>query len=175
MQERGDGRLLGQLVELVHKLRDAGGVHLAGFRHKDHVLLHVARGLVVLAVRDLPGEVGDQEGGVADPPDGVVDDFRGRESLVSALVSQDPQPGAEETLDYGVHRPERRTSWCRGDIGGRNEGVEEVEGRSEAGEVAGDVVETEGRVALEALLGDGPDDVAHGVVWELELIAVGVD
>lgn len=53
--------------------------------------------------------------------------------------------------------------------------MEEVEGCTEAGEVAGDVGERQGRVALEALLGDGADDVAHRVVGELELVAVGVD
>lgn len=130
---------------------------------------------MVLAVRDLPGEVGDEERGVAYPADGIVDDFGGREGLVSAFVGEDPQAGAEEALDDGVDGPEGGAGGGGGDGGGRHVGVEEVEGRGEAGDVAGDVGETQGGVALEALLGDGADDVAHGVVGELELVAVGVD
>lgn len=86
VEQSSNGGLLGQLVELVHEPGDAAGVHLARLGDEDHVLLHVAGGLVVLAVRDLPGEVGNQQRGVADPADGVVDDFRGREGLVAAFV-----------------------------------------------------------------------------------------
>jgi hypothetical protein len=174
--QKGSNRsLLSQLIKLMHKLRNAVGVHLARFRDENHVLLHVPGGLVVLPVRDLPGEIGDQEGGVAEPAYGIVDDLRGRESLVSAFVSQDPESGAEETLDRSVHRPERgagRGGWY---VLGRDEGVEEVECRGETGDVAGDIVQSQSGVALKALLGDGADDISHRVVGELELIAVGVD
>lgn len=54
VEERGNGRLLGQLVHLVDQTADAGGILLARLGHKNHVALHVAGGFVVFAVRDLP-------------------------------------------------------------------------------------------------------------------------
>lgn len=112
---------------------------------------------------------------MAEPANGIVDDLRGRESLVSALVGEDPEARAEESLDGGVDCPESGAERRRGDGGGRHVGVEEVESCGEAGNIAGDIVETQGGVALEALLGDGADDVSHGVVGDLEFVAVGVD
>lgn len=73
---------------------------------EDHVALHVASGLVVLAVADFPGEVWDKESRVAKPTNGVVQGLALRERLVSTLVGKHPQTGSKETLEEGVHSPE---------------------------------------------------------------------
>ena len=59
VDEGGDRCLLRQLVQIVGHATDAACELVAGLGHEDHVALHVARGLVMLAVRDLPREVGD--------------------------------------------------------------------------------------------------------------------
>lgn len=175
VDESRDWGLLGQLVELVNHAADAGGVDFASFWHKHHVLIHVTGGLVVLSVGDLPGEIWHQKCGVADPADGVVDDLGWGESLVSALVSEDPDTGTEETLNHGIHAPEHSADWSRWDSLWGNVSVECPECSREAGKVAGDIRQRKESVALEAVLWNGADDVAHGVVWDLELVAVGIE
>jgi len=49
-----DGGLLHQLRELVDGVADSASVNLTGLGKEDHVALHVASSLVVLAVGDLP-------------------------------------------------------------------------------------------------------------------------
>ena len=175
VDDGGDGRLLGQLVQLVGQAADAAGELVARLGHEDHVALHVARGLVVLAVRDLPREVGDQEGRVADEARGVVEHLGGREGLVAALVGQHPQAGAEEALDHGVQGPEGGAGGRPGDVIGGDEVVEEGKGEGQAGDVTGDVGQAAQAGALEAVLGDGIADVVDRVVGQLELVAVGVE
>lgn len=175
VDKSSDWCLLGELVELVDHTADAGGVDFAGLWHKHHVLIHVTGGLVVLSVGDLPGEIWHQKRGVADPADGVVDDLGWGESLVSALMSEDPDTGTEETLNHGIHAPEHSADWSRWDSLRGNVFVEGPEGGSQAGKVAGNIRQRKESVALEAVLWDGADDVAHGEVWDLELIAVGID
>lgn len=53
--------------------------------------------------------------------------------------------------------------------------MEDVEGGSEGGDVAGNVVEATGSRTLEAVLGDGIADVLDGVVGNFEGVAVRVD
>lgn len=175
VDECRDWCLLGELVELVNHAADAGGVDFAGFWHKHHVFVHVTSRLVVLSVRDLPGEVWHKKCGVADPTHRVVDDLGWGEGLVTAFVSQDPDTGTEESLNHGVDTPEDSADWSRWNSLWRNVFVESPEGGSQAGEIASDVGEGEEGVALKAVLWDSADDVAHGVVWDLELVAVGVD
>ena len=79
VDERSDGGLLGQLIELVDQLADTRGIDLPRLRNEDHVALHVAGGLVVLSVGDLPGEVRNQEGGVGNEADRVVQHLGRRE------------------------------------------------------------------------------------------------
>lgn len=174
-EQGDDGGLLAELGQLVGKAAEAGGLLLAGLGHEDHVALHVAGGLVVLAVGDLPAEVGHEQGRVEDPADGVVKDLGGAEGLVAALVGQHPHAGAEEALGEGVEGPEQGAQGRRGDVLGRHVRVEEVESGAETHDVAGDVVEAGGGRAFEAVLGDGIADVLDGVVGHLELVAVRVD
>lgn len=88
----------------------------------------MASGFVVLAMGDLPGKVGDQKSRVADPAHGVVQDLAGRERLVSALVSQDPQSGAKEALDNSIQKPETSSERSRRDGFGGDKTIEEIKG-----------------------------------------------
>lgn len=175
VDEGGDGCLLGQFVHLVGQAADAAGELVARLGHENHVALHVAGGLVVLAVRDLPREVGDEQGRVADEAGSVVEHLGGRERLVAALVGQHPQACAEQALDHGVEGPEEGTRGGPGHVGRGDEVVEEDEGEGEAGDVTGDVGQAAQAGALEAVLGDGAADVVDGEVGQLELVAVGIE
>lgn len=110
-----------------------------------------------------------------DPADGVVEGLGGRESLVTTLVGNDPEAGSEQALEDGVESPEASSNGGRGNVLGSNEVVAEDEGGSDADNVAGDVVETSGSRALEAVGGDGLTDLLDGVVGDLELVAVRVE
>lgn len=174
-EERVGGRVLGQLRQLVDKLAQTSGLLLTGSGHKDHVALHVASGGVVLAVRDLPAEVGHQQRRVQHPAGEVVERLGVGEGAVAALVGNDPEAGAEQALQHRVQRPETRADGRRGDQLRGDEVVEDVEGGGQAGHVAQDVGVALERRSLEAVLGDGVADVLDGEVGHRELVAVGVD
>ena len=170
-----DGSLLSELRDLVDETTSAGSKLLTGTGQENHVTLHVAGGLVVLAVGDLPAEEGDEQGRVQDPAGEVVDGGGLGEGTVTALVSNDPETSSEEALEDGVDGPKGSAGEDVGDVLGRDKVMEQGEGAGEAGNVAEDVVVTlEGR-ALEAVLGDGITDVLDGVVGRGEFVAVGVD
>ena len=107
-----EGCLFGKLVELMQKVAISRSIIFSGLRHEDHISLHVARRLVMLAMRDLPREVWHQQSRVADEADGIVENLAGRERLVSAFVSHDPQPSAKKALHKSVADPET-SSCCR--------------------------------------------------------------
>jgi len=107
-----EGCLFGKLVELMQKVAISRRIIFSCFRHEDHISLHVARRLVMLAMRDLPREVWHQQSRVADEADGIVENLAGRERLVSAFVSHDPQPSGEKALHESVAGPET-SSCCR--------------------------------------------------------------
>lgn len=175
VKQGGDGSLLGELAQLVHHLANASGMLLAGAGKENHVTLHVAGGLVVSAVGQLPAEVGDEQGRVEEPAGDVVDQGRVGEGTVAALVGDDPETGCEEALQSSVDAPEDESQRGRRHMLGGHEVVEEVESAGEARNVAQDVgVALEGRT-LEAVLGDGIADVLDGVVGRRELVAVGVE
>ena len=173
--EAVDGGLLSQLAELVDETTDLVGELLAGAGQENHVPLHVAGGLVVLAVGDLPAEVGDQESRVDQPAGAVADQLGGGEGAMATLVGNDPETGAKETLDEGVHGPESSAGGERGDVLGRHVCVEDVEGGGEAGNISQDVSPASEGGALEAVLGNGIVDVLDGVVGRGEVVAVCVD
>lgn len=106
VDQSGNWGLLGQLVELMNRTADTTSVLLAGLGDENHVALEVAGGLVVLAVGDLPGEVWHQQGRVADPAGGIVEDLGGREGLMAALVGQHPEAGSKQALEDRVEGPE---------------------------------------------------------------------
>ena len=88
-------RLLQQFVHLVDREASGLSMFLPSSRCEDHVSLHVASRLVMLAVANLPAEIGNEKSGMQNPSYGVVQDFAGRERLVTALMSQHPQAGGE--------------------------------------------------------------------------------
>lgn len=173
--EGESGSLLGQLGKFVDQFADAVGMLLTSARNKDHVSLHVAGGLVVLAMGDLPAEVGHKERRVKDPSGEVVDKTRVGEGAVTALVGNDPETSPEETLENSVHAPEDSSGGGRRNVLGGNEVVPEGEGGREADDVAEDVAVSLQGGALEAVLGNGIVDVLDGEVGRSEFVAVGVE
>jgi hypothetical protein len=135
----------------------------------------VSGSLVVLGVRELPAEVGDQKSGVENPTDEVIDPFLSREGAVTALVGEDPETSPEKTLEEGIHAPKDSASGLGSDVLGSNVVVENVEGGGEIQAVAGDVAQRADVGALVTVLGDRVADVLDGEIGDLELIAVCVD
>ena len=167
-------RLFHQLMHLMQDVTHSARVLLARARQEDHVTLHVAGGFVVLSVADLPAEVRDQKSGVREPANGVVEGLGRREGLVTALVRQDPQAGAEKALKESVARPQSSAEGIRRHVDRRAVGVEKVERACHKCYIASDVAQATKTRPLKAVLGDSIADVLDGVVWELELIAISV-
>lgn len=57
---RLDGSFLHELVQIMDEDTNTRSILLSGLGNEDHIAFHVAGGLVVLSVRDLPREVGDK-------------------------------------------------------------------------------------------------------------------
>lgn len=85
-----DRSLFHQLGELVGIIAQFRGVLVPRLGNEDHITLEVTGGLVVFAMRDLPREVRDQQSGMAEPADGIVEGLGWREGLMAALVGQHP-------------------------------------------------------------------------------------
>lgn len=170
-----DGGLFSQLRKFMDELAKTRGLLLASAGNKNHVTLHVASGLVVLAMRHLPAEVRDKQSRVNDPADNVVVKLGGGEGAVAAFVSQNPETRSEETLQEGIQAPKNEAYRVRGDRLGRHEVVEEVEGGCQASYVTEDIAKAQEAVAFKTMLGDGIPNVLDGVVGNLEGVAVGVD
>lgn len=127
-----------------------------GGRHKRHVLLHVAGEAMVAMVAELPAKVRDQEEGVANPPHDVVEPRVPREGAVAALVRQDPDARADETLEVAVQSPGAVAERGGGDQGDVLPGeVAEAKGH---GEVADEVGHGDPDARAEAVVGDGVAD-----------------
>lgn len=170
----GNGGLLNELAELGDGLANTRSIVAAGLGDKDHVAGKVTGGLVVLAVGDLPREVRDQQKGVADPADGVVQDLGGGEGLVTALVGQDPDTGADETLDDGIQGPQNNASGHEGNSLRGDIVVEKVEDGGQDGHIAEDIVQAGHGGAVEAVSWNGITNLLDGEVGDLELVAIGV-
>ena len=102
LPSRHNGSLLGQLDQLMGIRAHAASVLGSGLGHEHHVALHVCGGLVMLAVRDLPRKVGDQEGRVADPTHDVVEQAVVGEAAVAALVGEYPDARCLDALYHGI-------------------------------------------------------------------------
>lgn len=57
VKEGRNWSLFGQLMQFISKFADSRGVFISGLWHENHITLHVASSLVVLAMRDLPRKV----------------------------------------------------------------------------------------------------------------------
>jgi hypothetical protein len=122
-------------------LAEGGLVDVAlGLAHGDegHVLLHVAGEAVVAVVRELPGEVRDAEEGVEEPAGHIVDAGVRAEGAVAALVSENPDAGADKALEEAVDHPGGDAVGGVGDAGDVGEGGPDE--RRDDAEVADDVV-----------------------------------
>lgn len=170
-----DGGVLHELTDLVDGGTDTGCELVTSLGDEDHVTGNVTGGLVVLAVGDLPGEVGNQQQRVADPANSVIQDLGGRESLVTTLVSQNPDAGSNHTLDHSVQGPQGHASGHEGNGLGGDIVVEKVKDGTQDGKVTEDIVQAGNGGAVEAVSGDGIANLLDGEVGHLELVAVGVN
>ena len=112
---------------------------------------------------------------MANPANGVVENFAGRERLVTTLVGHNPQTGTEETLHECIASPQSGSYWCRRNVLRCDEAVGEVEDGAKRKHVSGDIVQTCSSRSLEAVLGNSFVDVTNGVVWDVEFIAVRIN
>jgi hypothetical protein len=78
---------------------------------------------------------------VTDPPSRVVEKFRSRDGLVTALVCKNPKTSTKKTLDDRIEGPKRRTDWGRGNVFGSNEFVEQEEGDGKTGDIARNIAQ----------------------------------
>jgi len=168
------GRVLGQMAQLDRLgLRVLAAVALdpgvAQVRHEGRVLLDVARGLVVRAVRDLPAVVRHQQERVQEQAHDVVELAALAERPVPALVRQDPDPREHEALDHRVGRPCDAAGVLVRDVLDVGRDVDE-DGDVEV--VAEDVGHGAQRRRLEAVRRDRVVDHLHGVGRQLEDVAV---
>lgn len=105
LDDLDNGRVLDHLGVQVKVGQAAGGALVDSLGDESHVLLHVAGVVVVTVVAVLPAEVGDEQGGMHDPAHHVVELAVHGESAMAALVSQNPDTGADEALDVTVDHP----------------------------------------------------------------------
>lgn len=173
--ESEDGGLFGKLRDLVKKTAHTLGVVLTGARNKNHIALHVSCGLVVLAVRNLPAEVGYKQRRVKEPASDIVDHARRRESSMTTLMGNDPETCAEEPLHGRVQSPKGEAGRLAGDVVGSDEVVEDVKCRGETGHIAEDISPATNGRSFKAVLGNGIANVLDRVVRRREVVAVGVD
>lgn len=144
VNEGHDGCFFAKLAKLVDHSAESGSLLLAGAWDEHHVSLHVARCLVVLAVRNLPAEVRNEEGRMQDPSDSVVEDLGCAEGLVTTFVSQNPNTSGEKTLHDAIQPPECHTDRGLRNVLWRHVVMEQVERGSEENNVTEDIVESLG-------------------------------
>lgn len=130
--------------------------------------------LVMLSVRNLPGEIGDEESGVTEPSYRIIESLGRRKGLMSTLVCQDPEPGTEQSLYKGIDCPKNTPDRRGRHIFGGQECVEEVEGGCQRYDISSNVSKPSHSGAFEAMSWDGVSNLLDGKVGQLEFIAVGV-
>lgn len=175
MKYGGDWGFLGQLVKFVDELSNTAGVLLASLWNENHVTFHVSCGFVVLAVGNLPGEIWDKQGRVADPASCVVENLRRGERLMAALVSENPKASTEETLNDSVYSPEPGANWSRRNVFWGNEFIEEHKGDCKTGDVSSNIAQTPQTRSLEAVFRNCISNIIDRVVWKFELIPVCIN
>lgn len=58
---------------------------------------------------------------------------------MAAFVSKNPKTSAKETLNYSIYGPQCCADWCRRDVLGGNELVEDDEGGCKTGDVSSNI------------------------------------
>ena len=152
-------------MHLVHKIARPRGMLFAGSRTEHHITLDVASGLVMLAMADLPAEVRDQQGRVAEPADCIIQPLAWRERLMPTFMGQYPKSGAEETLNECIGGPETSSQRQGWHVFWSAVCVEEVEGRCKQSHISGHIHETCNGRPLEAVLWYGISYLFDGEVW----------
>lgn len=141
--------------------------------HEHHVSVHVARGLVVLAVGKLPGEVRHKPVRVQDPAHGVIDPGVVRKRPMATFVGQHPKTGTKKTLDIRVSGPRSKTKrWVRQQA---DVVLGHVPEKHHASNVSEHVPERFGGSSLVAVGRNGSKNILDGVVGGLEGVAISVD
>lgn len=103
---------LSELSQFVNLSPELACINFTCFWKKYHIPFHMACALMVLAMRDLPGEVRNQQRRMQHPTRGIVQAFGLRKGLVATFVSDDPETGSEKTLQESVNGPETESN-CR--------------------------------------------------------------
>lgn len=93
---------------------------------------------------------------------------------MTTLVCKNPETGGEESLNHRVDKPQRSADWSAWNVLKSDESVEEVESGGQAGNVASNITQSSNARTLEAMLGNGISNVVDGVIWDLELVAKGI-
>lgn len=169
-----NGSFFHELRKFVCKFSNHGGEFFAGLWNEYHIAFDMTGGLVVLAMGDFPGEIWDEKSRVANPPNGVVENFGGREGLVATFMCQHPQSGAEQTLHKSVEGPQDKPCRLPGNSFWRHIIVKDVESGSQAGDVTGDVAETPKTGSIEAMRWNCVPNLLDGEIWKLEFVAIGI-
>lgn len=110
--ESVDGSVFEKLLQIVSVDLDGlslgfGSNFLGRSRgNEDFFSSHVSGRGVVLGVGDSPRVVRNEDEGVKNESNGVVERFRSRECLVTAFVGDNPDPGEVETGQSPIRRPE---------------------------------------------------------------------
>lgn len=178
--------IIGVIARLGGGLKRETATLLTGTGNKDLITGKVTSGSVVAGVRDPPRVVGDKEGRVKNPTNGVVDGLAGAETLVTALVSNNPNTSEDHTLENPVSGPGSEASEsllnAQRDVRGESVRLETGEGASDGGvNVASGKAKSSdhGRVsehigeglesrALKAVSRDGREQVLDGVLRNIE-------
>lgn len=175
VQDCRDRCLLGQFRHLIEQIAKPGCKNFSRLGHKHHVSFHVAGAFVMLAVGDLPGEVGDQKGRVANPTDGVIQRLARRKGLMTALVCKNPDAGSKKALDESVECPECSPCGHRRHVFGGDELVSEVKGNGQRNDVASNITQSSDSRSLKAMLWNSFMDVTDSVVGKGERVPERVD
>lgn len=158
VREQGNQLVDGSVLKHLKDRQDALGIVGLGPGNKRHVLLHMAGVHVVTVVRELPRVVGDQETGVRQEANNVVQRGVLGEGTVTGLVAQDPKTGGNQALNEAVDNP------GNGPEGGILNGGDVGDGgpakSSNHGHIPEQIGHGDGHLGLKAVLGDGgPDGV----------------
>lgn len=146
---------------------------ISGLRNENHISVHVASSLVVLRVRELPGEVWNEPERVQHPTNSVVDDSGVRESRVATLVGQNPDTSTEKTLDDGICGPSSESKCSVGQYW--NVSVGNPSNGNHGSDVTENIVHGLESTTLVTLGRNDRQNVLNGVVWSLELVSVSVN
>ena len=129
----------------------------------------------MLAMRDLPREVWNQECRVADEADSVIERLGGRERLVATFMGHNPQTGTKASLNESIEGPSSCTDAIRRNVGRSPQCVKEGEGGRKGEDVSSNIHQASGRRTLEAVLGYSITNIVDGELGNLEFIAMGID